>query len=337
MSYETSPDSSETAAPVPAKATHVTVGEGEVGQRLDNWLMRTLKGLPRSLVYRLVRTGQVRINGKRAKPDTRVALGDDIRLPPQREQPAPSGEAAPRSVPKSLLEVVAGAIVREERELLVINKPAGLAVHGGSGLAFGVIEALRALRPDEELELVHRLDRETSGILLVARNRKALRELHGAFREGRVEKRYLALVKGQWNLGKTTVDVPLATRQKQGGERMVRVHESGKDARSTFEGVDFFGAKGTLMQVTIDTGRTHQIRVHAAHAGHPVAGDPKYGDRAYNEDMRALGLERMFLHAQSVSLDWPTPDHTFQISVPLPPELSTVIDWLSVKRPRRRR
>jgi 23S rRNA pseudouridine955/2504/2580 synthase len=338
MSYEIPTATPDPPADGARKASHVVVTDGEAGQRLDNWLIRTLKGLPRSLVYRLLRTGQVRVNGKRAKPDQRVAAGDSIRLPPQRDSAPPAAATAgPRAVPASLTELVAAAIVREEKDVLVIDKPAGVAVHGGSGLAFGVIEALRALRPDEELELVHRLDRETSGLLLVARNRRALRELHAAFREGRVEKRYLALVKGQWNLGKTTVDVPLATRQKQGGERMVRVHESGKDARSTFEGADFFGARATLMAVSIDTGRTHQIRVHAAHAGHPVAGDPKYGDRAFNEEMRELGLERMFLHAQSVSLDWPGTGRTFQVSVPLPPELAAVIDRLSVRRPRARR
>ncbi len=338
MSYETPTSTPASPPEVARKATYVAVTDGEAGQRLDNWLIRTLKGLPRSLVYRLLRTGQVRVNGKRAKPDQRVAAGDAIRLPPPRDAlPPESAPAGPRSVPRSLTELIQQAIVREEKDVLVIDKPAGVAVHGGSGLAFGVIEALRALRPDEELELVHRLDRETSGLLLVARNRRTLRELHAAFREGLVEKRYLALVKGQWNLGKTTVDVPLATRQKQGGERMVRVHESGKDARSTFEGADFFGARATLMTVSIDTGRTHQIRVHAAHAGHPVAGDPKYGDRDFNEEMRELGLERMFLHAQSISLDWPTPGRTFQVSVPLPPDLAAVIDRLSVRRPRRRR
>ncbi len=338
MSYETDPPESGDAPAGGSGVTHVLVQAGDAGQRLDNWLLRTLKGLPRSLVYRLLRTGQVRVNGKRAKPLQRVAEGDKIRLPPHRETPPDDAAPAALQVPKSLREVIEASIVREDRDLIALSKPAGIAVHGGSGLLFGVIETLRAMRPDEtELELVHRLDRETSGLLLVARNKKTLRELHTLFREGKVEKRYLALVKGQWNLGKTHVDVPLATRQKQGGERMVRVHESGKEARSTFEAADFFGSRATLMQVEIDTGRTHQIRVHAAHAGHPVAGDPKYGDKEFNAEMRELGLDRMFLHAQSISLEWPNPGRTYQVSVPLPPELAAVIDQLSATRRRRRR
>ena len=338
MSYESEPAEPGEAGATGTGVTHVLVEAGAAGQRLDTWLLRELKGLPRSLIYRLLRTGQVRVNGKRAKPDQRVAEGDKIRLPPRRDTPPESATPASPQVPKSLREVIEASIVREDRDLIAISKPAGLAVHGGSGLSFGVIETLRAMRPDEnELELVHRLDRETSGLLLVARNKKTLRELHALFREGKVEKRYLALVKGQWNLGRTTVDVPLATRQKQGGERMVRVHEAGKEARSTFEAADFFGSRATLMQVEIDTGRTHQIRVHAAHAGHPVAGDPKSGDREFTAEMRDLGLERMFLHAQSISLDWPTPGRTYQVSVPLPPELAQVIDQLSVTRRRRRR
>ena len=181
MSYETPTSTPDSQAEVVRKATYVEITDGEAGQRLDNWLIRTLKGLPRSLVYRLLRTGQVRVNGKRAKPDQRVAAGDTIRLPPQRDSAPPAAaNAGPRSVPKSLTELIDAAIVREEKDVLVINKPAGVAVHGGSGLAFGVIEALRALRPDEELELVHRLDRETSGLLLVARTRRALRDLHAA-------------------------------------------------------------------------------------------------------------------------------------------------------------
>lgn len=340
MPYESPPESPSGAAPDPPApgtgVTHAEVAAADAGQRLDNWLLRTMKGLPRSLVYRLLRTGQVRVNGKRAKPDQRLEGGERIRLPPWREAQPSTAPAAPR-IPDALRELVAQAIVREDKDLIAINKPAGLAVHGGSGLAHGVIEVLRLMRPDEtELELVHRLDRETSGLLLIARHRRALRELHAAFRDGAVEKRYLALVRGQWNLGRTAIDAPLATRQKQGGERMVRVDDGGKEARSTFEAADFFGARATLMQVAIDTGRTHQIRVHAAHAGHPVAGDPKYGDREFNAQMRELGLNRMFLHAQSLSVDWP-PGRTFQVSVPLPAELAAVIDQLTATRRRRRR
>ncbi|HXQ31429.1 MAG TPA: RluA family pseudouridine synthase [Steroidobacteraceae bacterium] len=303
----------------------------EAGQRIDNWLLRRLKGVPRSRIYRILRKGEVRVNGKRAKPDARIAEGDTVRLPPIRT----AEELGPRRVPDSLIASVEASVVREDQDLLVLAKPAGLAVHGGSGLSFGVIESLRASRPSETLELVHRLDRDTSGLLLVARNRQALRTLHALLREGQVEKRYLALVKGPWNLGKKTIEVPLATRARQGGERVVRVHATGKASASTFTPVDFFGPTATLLEVSIGTGRTHQIRVHAAHAGHPVAGDDKYGDREFNTAMRALGLTRMFLHAQLLSFEWPGSGKTFSVSAPLPPELAAVLERLGEARSRR--
>ena len=178
-------------------------------------------------------------------------------------------------------------------------------MHGGSGVSFGVIEALRAARPDEKLELVHRLDRDTSGLLLVARKPAALRTLHALLREGQVEKRYLALVKGKWELGKKRIDVPLRTDIRVGGERTVKAHASGKEAASVFKPVQFFGKQASLVEVSLETGRTHQIRVHAAHAGYPVAGDEKYGDAEFNERMKAAGLKRMFLHAHQLSFVWP--------------------------------
>jgi 23S rRNA pseudouridine955/2504/2580 synthase len=314
--------------------TYLEVATADEGQRLDNWLLKRLR-VPRPHVYRLLRTGQVRVNGKRAKPDYRVATDDRVRLPPVHlEAPARS---SPRQVPKPLQEAVSAAIVHEDPKLLVLAKPAGLAVHGGSGTSFGVIEALRAARPGDELELVHRLDRETSGLLLVARDRATLRALHALMRENGVEKRYLALVRGQWNLGKLLIDAPLATHERRGGERVVKVHGAGKPSRSTFEAVDFFAARATLMQIDIDTGRTHQIRVHAAHAGHPVAGDPKYGDREFNTQMRELGLDRMFLHAHALSFVWPGTDREFSFSVPLPQELRAVVEALATSRRRRRR
>lgn len=329
MSYDLKP----APAPETSKVSHVAVVADDDGQRLDNWLLRALKGVPRSRVYRLLRKGEVRVNGKRAKPETRLATGDDIRLPPFRA----AEEDAPRRVPASLIATIEAAIVHSDADLLVIAKPAGLAVHGGSGLSFGVIEALRASRPTETLELVHRLDRDTSGLLLVARNRTALRTLHGLLREGQVEKRYLALVKGSWNLGTKTIHAPLATRARQGGERVVKVAESGKESDSTFTPVDFFGARATLMEVSLGTGRTHQIRVHAAHAGHPVAGDDKYGDRDFNADMAGLGLKRLFLHAQSLTFEWPGSRKTFAVSQPLPEELGQVLEALAATRKRRDR
>jgi len=312
--------------------THVEVLADHVGRRIDNWLIAELKSVPRSHIYRLLRTGQVRVNGGRVRPDYRIAAGDRIRVPPVKQDVAPSGV-----VPRGLIAAVSAAIVREEPGLLVLNKPAGLAVHGGSGESFGVIEALRAARPGEELELAHRLDRDTSGLLLVARNLRTLRELHALLREGRVEKRYLALVLGAWNLGKTVVDAPLATHARRGGERHVQVAERGKAARSTFTPVDFFGSRATLLEVSLDTGRTHQIRVHAAHAGHPVAGDPKYGTREANQELAALGLRRMFLHAHALSFPWPSPDQLYTVSVPLPAELAQLLERLSATRRRRRR
>ncbi|HEY7379193.1 MAG TPA: 23S rRNA pseudouridine(955/2504/2580) synthase RluC [Steroidobacteraceae bacterium] len=306
----------------------IEIAGDDAGQRVDNYLMRELKSVPRSRVYRILRRGEVRVNGKRVKPEYRLAAGDRLRVPPVRID----SEPATRRISHSVIETVRQAIVHEDRELLVINKPAGLAVHGGSGLDFGVIEALRADRPDESLELVHRLDRETSGLLLVARRRSSLRALHALMREGRVEKRYLALVAGQWSHGKATIDVPLKTRQLQGGERIVRAQAGGKDAVSLFAPVEFYGKRATLVEVDLKTGRTHQIRVHALHAGHPVAGDEKYGDRAFNQEMRELGLRRMFLHATAVSFTWPGTDREFSLSVPLDQDLKEVLDRLTTAR-----
>jgi 23S rRNA pseudouridine955/2504/2580 synthase len=328
MSYAEPTDS--TPAP-PSAVTHVTVAETEAGQRIDNWLLKRLKGVPRSRIYRILRKGEVRVNGKRAKPEYRVAGGDDIRVPPIRT----AEDMGPARVPDRAQHDIESTVVFEDKDVIAIAKPSGLAVHGGSGLSFGVIEALRASRPAETLELAHRLDRDTSGILLVARNRSALRTLHALLREGRVEKRYLALVKGSWNLGKKTIDAPLATDARQGGERVVRVHESGKASVSTFAPVDFFGPKATLLEVSIGTGRTHQIRVHALHAGHPVAGDDKYGDREFNRSMQEIGLDRMFLHAQMLSFEWPESGKQFAVTVPLPEELAKVLEALGTTRDRR--
>jgi 23S rRNA pseudouridine955/2504/2580 synthase len=327
MRYERRTPSSTRRPDEPAARSgvqQVEVGAEDAGQRIDNYLLRHFKSVPRSRVYRLLRRGEVRVNGRRAKPDYRLAGGDRVRLPPVRA-------AAPREpgrVPDALIEQVKRAIVHEDADLLVINKPAGLAVHGGSGLSFGVIEALRAARPEDTLELVHRLDRETSGCLLVARRRSALRTLHALLREGAVEKRYLALLAGQWQLGHKRIDVPLKTRQLQGGERVVKAHAGGKSSATEFRPVQFFGKRATLVEAALETGRTHQIRVHAAYAGHPVAGDDKYGERSANEVLRKLGLHRMFLHAQTVSFVWPESGREFTASVPLDDDLKAVLDRL---------
>ncbi len=309
----------------------VRAGAGAEGQRLDNFLLRELSGVPRSRVYRLLRRGEVRVNGKRKQADYRLAADDEVRLPPVRDRPA--GEAEPRRVPDPLLASVRGAIVHEDPRILVLDKPAGLAVHGGSGLSFGVIEVLRALRPDEPLELAHRLDRDTSGCLLVARTRAALRSLHALLREGAVEKHYVTLVAGRWRLGRKTIDAPVLTNTRQGGERVVRVHQAGKIAVSVFDPVTHYRDIATKMDVAIRTGRTHQIRVHASFAGHPVAGDEKYGDREFNARLRSLGLRRMFLHASSVSFRWPDGGAEFRVEAPLPAELLGPLDKLRELRP----
>lgn len=304
---------------------YVDAVEGDVGQRLDNFLMRVFRAVPKSHVYRVLRKGEVRVNGKRAKPETRIALGDRIRIPPIRVGSEPQ-ESKPSI---SLQSFISTAIIHEDRDLLIINKPAGVAVHGGSGLAFGVIEALRAARPElTELELVHRLDRDTSGVLVLAKRRAALREMHAALREREMTKRYLSLVCGRWGLGKKTLDLPLLTNQKQGGERMVRVHPEGQSAHSIFVPKQHFGRLATLMDIEIGTGRTHQIRVHAAYAGHPVAGDEKYGDKACNDSLRPFGLKRMFLHAQSLQFVRPGTSEQFMIAAPLSDELQSVLNKL---------
>lgn len=308
------------------KVQRVLAGAAGEGQRLDNFLLRALSGVPRSRVYRLLRRGEVRVNGKRKQADYRLSADDEVRLPPVHE--APAAAVAPRRPTDSLLASVRAAIVYEDDRVLVLNKPAGLAVHGGSGLAFGAIEALRALRPAEPLELAHRLDRDTSGCLLVARDRPALRLLHALLREGRIEKRYAALVAGRWRLGRKTIDAPVLTHARQAGERVVRVDAAGKTAISRFAPRQAFRSLATLMDVAIDTGRTHQIRVHAAFAGHPVAGDDKYGDREFNRRLHALGLRRMFLHAAAVSFDWPDTKRPFAITVELPDDLASLLSQL---------
>ena len=309
---------------------HFEVEEGEAGQRLDKYLARRLGDVPRTRIFRIIRRGEVRVNGRRAGPEVRLSTHDRVRVPPLWEQAEPAETRAQRGPPASMVEAIGRAVVQETDRLLVLDKPAGIAVHGGSGISFGVIEALRALKPGEPLELVHRLDRDTSGCLLVARDAATLRTTHALLREGQCDKRYLVLLAGKWELGQKRIDVPLRTDTRVGGERTVRADASGKPSVSEFRPVQFFGKLATLMEVALHTGRTHQIRVHATYAGHPVAGDEKYGDAEFNARMRELGLTRMFLHAHSMSFEWPQ-GGTFSASAPLPPELGTVLDKLGEK------
>jgi 23S rRNA pseudouridine955/2504/2580 synthase len=299
----------------------VAVPEDRDGQRLDNFLAGRLKGVPKSLIYRICRTGEVRVNGRRAKPDHRLAAGDEVRIPPVRV--AERGEPGVPS--DGQMNRIEAAIIHEDREFLVIDKPSGVASHGGSGIGFGAIELLRAARPRDTLELAHRLDRDTSGVLVLTRKRSALTALQAAIREGRVEKRYLALIAGALPQARLSVDVPLRKSVLQGGERMVRVDAQGKASRSRFSELQRY-ADASLVEVALDTGRTHQIRVHAQHIGHPLAGDEKYGDREFNRRMRDKGLKRLFLHAARFEFD--LGDRSYSFTAPLAVDLAAAIDAL---------
>jgi 23S rRNA pseudouridine955/2504/2580 synthase len=272
----------------------VEVSEEYAGQRLDNFLQRELKGVPKTRIYRALRKGEVRVNKGRVKADYRVKTGDVVRLPPVHVAEPQEGL---KQVPQRWARLLEGGLLYEDRGLWVLNKPSGLAVHGGSGLNFGMIECLRLLRPEERyLELVHRLDRDTSGCIMIARRGAALKDLHRQLREDRVSKRYLALVQGQWSAKRNHVDAPLNKNTLKSGERIVRVGQGGKHARTDFRVIERF-ADCSLVEARPITGRTHQIRVHALHAGHPLLGDEKYGDKEANQWARRLGLKRLFLHA----------------------------------------
>ena len=302
---------------------HVEIDATRSGQRLDNFLLTTLKGVPKSRIYRLVRKGEVRVNRGRTKPDYRLQTGDIVRLPPVRQ--APPAEHAP----PERFAWLADRIIYEDEHLLAVDKPAGLAVHAGSGVAFGLIEGLRALRPEAPmLELAHRLDRDTSGCLLIAKSRPALLGLHQALKTGGIAKRYLALVRGLWRGRQRTITAALE-RHERGGERMVEAGEEGKTAASVFHPrTRYTEAGATLVEVELLTGRTHQARVHAAHAGHPIAGDDKYGDREFNRELRAVGLKRLFLHAWRLNFKHPLTNSKMALEAPLAPELSALLERL---------
>jgi 23S rRNA pseudouridine955/2504/2580 synthase len=302
----------------------VLVDEDDAGQRIDNFLLRCLKGVPKSHIYRILRKGEVRVNKGRIRANYRLQTGDTVRIPPlrlaEREEKPPPGAR--------LLEQLQQAILYEDKRLLVLNKPSGVAVHGGSGLNYGVIEALRLLRPEErQLELVHRLDRDTSGCLLVAKRRSALRTLHELLRQNSVDKRYVALVSGRWEKDRVNVDAPLQKNQLQGGERIVRVSQEGKQAQTLFRVRERF-SQATLVEARLVTGRTHQIRVHLAHLGTPIVGDEKYGDAEANRHMRGLGLKRLFLHAESIGLRWPEEKEKLRVEAPLQESLKQLLDKL---------
>ncbi|WP_242469654.1 RluA family pseudouridine synthase [Rhabdochromatium marinum] len=322
------------APPAPARAAdaaetgtatggvqYLQISAEHQGQRIDNFLLTHLKGVPRSLIYRILRTGEVRLNRGRVKPTTRLTAGDSLRLPPLRQAPV-----AAAAKPSSGLQAHLGAaILYEDDGLLVIDKPAGLAVHGGSGLSLGLIEALRAMRPQQSLELVHRLDRETSGCLLISKKPAILRWLHQQLRDGQVRKGYSALLVAELPRARMEVQAPLRKNQLRSGERIVRVDpQQGKPARTWFRVRETL-AGCTLAEVRLDTGRTHQIRVHAAHLGAPVAGDEKYGLAARNDWLSSLGLNRLFLHAAELGFR-PHPEaEPVRIQAQRPPVLEQLL------------
>lgn len=290
-----------------------TVESGYEEQRIDNYLLAQLKGVPKSLVYRILRKGEVRVNKKRVKPEYKLQVGDVIRIPPVR-----IAEANP--LPSAKLDQVQALqhqILYEDDVLMVMNKPAGLAVHGGSGLQFGLIESLRSLRPDaKQMELVHRLDRETSGCILIAKRRSALRSLHEQLRNKTMDKQYLALVRGHWQKHVKFIAAPLLKNTLKSGERVVRVDAAGKPSETRFRIVEQF-ANCTLVEASPITGRTHQIRVHALHAGHPIACDPKYGDSDFEQQMHQVGLNRLFLHAHKLTFKHPQTEKQITVDAPL--------------------
>lgn len=309
----------------------VAISAENAGQRIDNYLLSYLKGVPKSLIYRILRKGEVRVNKGRVKPVYRLKEGDEVRIPPVRI----AERTEPKKPSNQILKKIEDSILFEDKRLIVLNKPSGIAVHGGSGLSFGIIEALRHLRPnDPSLELVHRLDRDTSGCLVISKKRSTLRRLHEKLRTGGMHKQYLSLLKDKWEGPSKWIDMPLVKNVMKSGERMVFAdRENGKSARTEF--IPYaVTEKASLMTINLDTGRTHQIRVHAAYTGHPVAGDEKYGDDSFNKWMKSMGLKRLFLHASSLSFDLPDPKTeepvTMRFTAPIEPALINVLNNLGI-------
>jgi 23S rRNA pseudouridine955/2504/2580 synthase len=301
-----------------SNAASVEVDAASEGQRVDNFLMRVCKGVPRSHVYRILRTGEVRVNSRRVDATYRLQPGDRVRIPPMRLAQRAQKTAPPLDLP----------VVYEDEALLVVDKPAGIAVHGGSGISFGVIEQMRAARPQLKfLELAHRLDRETSGLLILAKKRSALTALHAALREGRVKKEYLVLVKGGWRNDKQHVSLPLKKFLTRSGERRVSVDLEGRESQTVFRRKREIG-EHTLLSAELLTGRTHQIRVHLTHLGFPIAGDDKYGDFELNRRLAKQGLKRMFLHAGELEFSHPLSGEAMKLHAPLPEDLSRFLDSL---------
>ena len=304
------------------------IDDSAENQRLDNFLMARLKGVPKSRIYKLVRGGEVRINGGRVDVSYRLKTGDEVRIPPVRTA-APAAAATPR-LPPSANRLLPHVLYRDEA-LIALDKPSGMAVHGGSGVSRGVIEQLRLELPEcRYLELVHRLDRETSGVLLVALKRRALTGLHAAMREGRIEKRYLTLVAGRWPNPVQHVKLPLHKRVTDEGEKRVTVRDEGQAAHTIFRRLQHF-PDFTLLEAELKTGRTHQIRVHTSHLGFPIAGDDKYGDFELNRRLMKQGLKRMFLHAAKLVFDHPITGERMTVEAPLPADLASFLETLNAQ------
>jgi 23S rRNA pseudouridine955/2504/2580 synthase len=309
-----------------SRVSTVEVDGDFVGQRIDNFLIGLLKGVPRSRIYRIVRKGEVRVNRKRVQAQYKLQLGDQIRVPPIRVHR--TEDAAAPIISTRLRQSLQHAVLYEDEALLVIDKPSGLAVHGGSGLNLGLIEALRVIRSDPGLELMHRLDRETSGCLLITKKRAALRQLHDDLRQGRINKIYTALAVGKWPARFEEIRVPLLKNHLKSGERMIVVSRDGKPCHTRFRILRRF-PQATLLEAIPVTGRTHQIRVHARFAGCPLAGDEKYGDDATNKQFKALGLGRLFLHASRLGFVSPATGGAVEVEAPLSRNLANTLANLS--------
>ncbi|ENR5391812.1 23S rRNA pseudouridine(955/2504/2580) synthase RluC [Providencia rettgeri] len=307
----------------------IDISDDEAGQRIDNFLLTKLKGVPKSMIYRIIRKGEVRVNKGRIKPEYKLVEGDQVRVPPVR---VAERETAPVSAKLDKVAALANCILFEDDVLLVLNKPSGTAVHGGSGLSFGVIEGLRALRPEARfLELVHRLDRDTSGILLVAKKRSALRALHEQLRLKQMQKDYLALVRGNWQSHMKVVQAPLLKNILQSGERVVKVSSEGKPSETRFKVEERFD-NATLVKASPVTGRTHQIRVHTLYAGHPIAFDDRYGDKQFDSQLVGTGLNRLFLHASALKFTHPKTGEEMRLQAPLDNQLNHCLKILRSRK-----
>jgi len=302
---------------------YLEINADQAGQRIDNFLLSRLKGVPKSRVYRLLRKGEVRVNKGRIRPEYRLIEDDVVRVPPIRVS-----KQSPASPGRSLRGILSESILLETEEFLVINKPFGLAVHGGSGINLGVIESLRAMRePHAYLELAHRLDRDTSGCLLIAKSRRVLKHLQNQMRQRSMDKRYITLVSGRWAKERREVNAPLLKQTVASGERIVRANSEGKPSLTRFKVLKHY-ANASLLEVKLETGRTHQIRVHCQLVGHPLAGDPKYGNESFNEALRHIGLKRLFLHAAELAFTSPATGERVKVQAPLPDGLEEVLKKL---------